>query len=572
MIEFHPGLILLLGALLVLLFPQKRIRQGIMVLAPSLALLAVFGLKPGTVWTYPFINNMNLMLLKVDDLSLVFAFIFSLIALIGNIYALQVKKSGESAAGLAYAGAALGVVFAGDWVSLIFFWELMAATSVFLIWYRKTRQAIFAGLRYLLVHFLGGNLLLAGILLKVLNGQTEVTALTGTNDAAFWLILFGIAINAAIPPLHAWLTDAYPEATITGSVFLGAFTTKVAVYALVRLFPGTGLLVWAGVIMAFYGIIFALIENDIRRLLAYHIISQVGYMVAAVGMGTALALNGAVAHAFNNILYKSLLFMGVGAVIYATGREKLTELGGLYRKMPVVTSLFMVGALAISGFPLLNGFISKSMVVSAATGHGLPGAELLLYLAGVGTFLCICLKLSYYIFFTPEQGIEVKKVPVNMTVAMGLLAFFCLLYGVRPALMGLPFAAVYEAYTLDHVISTMQLLIAALVGFWFFIPKMGGEATISLDTDWFYRRPMMTLIWGLVGIVRSIQTGSGVLGLKGLDAVFPFFRNPLRGWPAVKGVGDPSVYSENRYRFPVGTIVLATMLVFLVAFSYICFA
>ena len=350
MIEFHPAFILILGALAAAVFPRK-LRQIAMVAAPTLAILAVFNLEYGTEWIYPFINNMDLILLRVDRLSWVFALIFSIMALLGNIYALHNHNSWECGSALLYAAGVLGVVFAGDWFTLIVFWELLAFSSVFLIWFRKTPESRKAGMRYLLVHAFGGNLFLAGIFILVANGQYEVTSLTGTFDAAYWLILLGIAINAAIPPLHAWLTDAYPEGTVTGSVFMCAFTTKVAVYTLIRIFPGTEFLVVAGVIMALYGAIYALIENDIRRLLAYHIISQVGYMVAAVGMGTELALSGATAHAYSNVLYKSLLFMGTGAVIYSTGRSKLTELGGIYRQMPLVVIFYMIGAFAISGFP-----------------------------------------------------------------------------------------------------------------------------------------------------------------------------------------------------------------------------
>jgi len=351
MTSLHPGLILILGGILAGILPG-RLRQVAMVSAPALAIFAVFNLEVNTIWTIPFINNMDLMFLKVDRLSWVFSLIFSIMALLGNVYALHNENRGEATASLLYAGSSLGVVFAGDWVTLIFFWEFMAVSSVFLIWYRGTAESRKAGFRYILVHMFGGNLLLAGIFLKITAGQPEIMSLTGTNDPAFWLILAGIAINSAIPPLHAWLTDAYPEGTITGSVFLSSFTTKVAVYCLIRVFPGTTLLVWAGCIMALYGVVYAILENDIRRLLAYHIVSQVGFMVAGVGMGSELALNGSTAHAYSHILYKSLLFMGAGAVIYATGKRKLSDLGGLYKKMPWVTLFFAIAAFSISGVPL----------------------------------------------------------------------------------------------------------------------------------------------------------------------------------------------------------------------------
>ncbi|MFZ7104899.1 MAG: Na(+)/H(+) antiporter subunit D [Peptococcaceae bacterium] len=569
-INFHPGLLLMLGGLLAGFLP-KRLRQIVMVGAPALAVLIIFALPLDTVWSLDFINGIKLQLLKVDKLSWIFGLIFSIMALIGTIYSLHNKNGWETTAAMLYAGSSLGVVFAGDWMTLIFFWELMAASSVFLIWYRGNARARKAGFRYILVHAFGGNLLLAGIFLKMFAGQPEVMLLTGTNDAAFWLILLGVAINAAIPPLHAWLTDAYPEGTVTGSVFLSSFTTKVAVYVLIRLFAGTEILIWAGTIMALYGVIYAIIENDVRRLLSYHIISQVGYMVAATGMGTDLALNGSTAHAFSHILYKSLLFMGAGAVIYATGRRKLEEMGGFYREMPGVVIFYMIGAFSISGLPLWNGFISKSMIITAASYNHMPVIELLLYLVGVGTWLSVGLKLPYFMFFGPDKGIKVeRKLPLNMYIAMGMGAFLCTLYGIAPDLLYqyLPFAAEYHPYSWDHVVSTVQLLVAALVAFWIYIPKLGGKAMLSVDTDWFYRKPFAALVTGLVNIVCDTRDYLGAQGMAALKAILPFFKNPIK-WAPQTAPGPVQEYNENRYRFPVGITVVMSILVFLVTASYI---
>lgn len=571
MTSFHPGLILIIGGILAGILPG-RLRQLTMVLAPSLALFSIFNLEVNTIWSLPFINNLDLILLKVDRLSWIFGLIFSIMALLGSIYALHNENRGEATASLMYAGSSLGVVFAGDWVTLIFFWELMAVASVFLIWYRGTAQSRAAGFRYILVHMFGGNLLLAGIFLKATAGQTEIMSLTGTGDWSFWLILFGVSINAAIPPLHAWLTDAYPEGTITGSVFLSSFTTKVAVYCLIRIFPGTQLLLWAGVIMALYGVVFAILENDVRRLLSYHIVSQVGFMVAGVGMGTELALNGATAHAYSHILYKSLLFMGAGAVIYATGHRKLTELGGLWRKMPWVTLFFAIAAFSISGVPLFNGFISKSMTISAA-GAGWPSVDILLNLASIGTFLSIALKLLYFMFFGPDKGLEPIKIPTNMYVAMAGGAFLCTLYGLMPNLLYqyLPYPVDYVPYTADHVVSTVQLLAATLIVFWVLLPKMATKNTISVDTDWFYRRPMKALIYGLVNIVCYIREFSAAKLMLALKSTLPFFANPVK-WATQTAQGPNGEYDEDRYRFPVGMNVLMSIVVFILTFSYIIFA
>ncbi len=576
MIEFHPGLILILGGLLVSFLPNRP-RQVVMVVAPLLAIAAALSIESGMMRTLPFINGMELVWLKADALSLGFAFIFSVMALLGNVYSLHINHAGESAAAMFYAGGSIGAVLAGDWLTLIFFWESLAISSVFLIWNKKDARAIAAGFRYILVHMMGGNLLLAGIFLKISGGSFTVAALTtAVPDTAYWLILLGVSINAAIPPLHAWLTDAYPEATITGSVFMCSYTSKVAVYALIRLFPGSQLLIWVGVIMAIYGVIFAVLENDIRRLLSYHIISQVGFMVAGAGIGTEMAINGAVALAFSNIIYKSLLFMGAGAVIDATGRRKLTQLGGLYRKMPLVAMFFGIGAFSISGVPFTAGFVSKALELNAAAANGMPTVELLLYLAGIGTFLSIAFKLNYLMFYGPDNGIEVKEIPKNMYVAMAGGAFLCILYGVLPNLLysRLPFAVDYAPYTLDHVISTLQLMLGAFVVFWVLLPKLHTHDVISIDTDWFYRKPFAVFVDATVKLVCAIRDWFGERGWDTLHKMTPLFANPLK-WAYQHGVEPeaqspaPAVYQEDKYRFPVGLTVLLTVVMFVVTAAYI---
>ncbi len=576
MLDFHPGFILIIAGLLACFLPN-RARQVIMVGAPLLALAAVFSLEPGMTRSVPFINGIELVWLKVDKLSLVFAIIFGIVALLGNIYSLHINQAGETAAAMFYAGGSLGTVLAGDWLTFIFFWESLAISSTFLIWNKKEPQAIAAGFRYLLVHMLGGNLLLAGIFLKVSGGEFAVTALTGgIPDAAYWLILLGVAVNAAIPPLHAWLTDAYPEGTITGGVFLCSFTTKVAVYALIRIFPGAQILVWAGVIMAIYGVIFAVLENDVRRLLSYHIISQVGFMVAGAGIGTEMAINGAAAHAFCHIIYKSLLFMGAGAVIYATGLRKLTQLGGLFRKMLLVAIFFEIGAFAIAGVPYTAGFISKSLILSGAAANGMPTVEILLYLAGVGTFLSIALKLFYLTFCGEEKDIEVKRIPKNMYVAMVGGSFLCILFGVLPDLLysRLPFVVAYQPYTLDHVVSMIQLVLGTFVIFWVFLPKLHPHDLISIDTDWFYRKPFAALVRVTVKVVCNIRDWFGERCWDILHGTTPLFANPLK-WCYQYGVAPkaqkpaPDVYHEDKYRFPLGLTVLMSVLVFSVTVAYI---
>ncbi|MGI6551734.1 MAG: Na(+)/H(+) antiporter subunit D [Bacillota bacterium] len=585
MTSFHPALILIVAALLVYILPT-RLRQAAFIGGPLLAILAVLSIETGTIVKHKFIGY-DLIVLNADATALVFALIFTMVAFLGAMFALHLEKPGEQMAALLYAGGSLGVTFAGDWLTLFFFWELMSISSVFLIWYRGRTESLKAGFRYLVIHLIGGNSMLFGVLLLIGSGNQLVGSLTGLDSPAFWLVLLGVAINAAIPPLHAWLTDAYPEGTVTGSVFLSAFTTKVAVYVLVRAFPGVQLLLYLGVIMAIYGIVFAVLENDIRRLLSYHIVSQVGYMVAGVGIGTGLALNGSIAHAFSHILYKSLLFMGAGAVIYATGREKLTELGGIARAMPVTVITFAIAALSIAGAPLFNGFISKSIIVTAAGAEGLKLADFFLTLASVGTFLSIGLKLFYYMFFGEDRGLKPVQLPLNMNVAMVLGAFLCTLYGIYPKLLydWLPFAMDYNPFTLDHIVNYIQLLLATGVAFWLYLSRLEPRANISLDFDWFYRKPLAYLFGKFVLAFKQVKVWLDASGINILHAATPYFANPFMGplkvlWAvspaAARGEREAAVdgiilYSEDRYRFPVGlSLLLAAIFLGLIA-TYILF-
>ena len=523
----HPSVFLIFGAFFIP-FLSGRVQRIYIVLLPALALLTVMLMSPGVHGVVHFLG-FELIFGRADKLSLAFAYVFSIAALIGATYALHVKDNGQHIAAFVYAGSSLGATFAGDLLTLFVFWELMAFASVWLIWSRRVQASIEAGYRYLLVHVVGGLVLLAGIMiLYVTTGSTRFDVMQG-NDAAFYLILIGFMLNAAVPPLHAWLTDAYPEATVTGAVFLSAFTTKTAVYALIRAYPGTELLIWMGTFMALYGVVLAMLSNDIRRLLGYHIISQVGFMVAAIGMGSALAINGAVAHAFAHILYKGLLFMGAGAVLQMTGRSKLSDLGGLYRYMPVTFVLYMIGALSISAFPLFSGFVSKSMEISAAAEMHLPHIWLLLTLASVGTFLCLGLKIPYYTFFDKDCGVQPAEPPRNMLVAMGMAAFLCIFIGVYPAWLydKLPNLVDYHSYTPTHIVWALQILLFAAMGFFMLRKKLGGLRKITLDIDWFYRKGaglFMQFIYRVVApiedwfiqVYRSVFRGNLWLGVKGL--------------------------------------------------------
>jgi multicomponent Na+:H+ antiporter subunit D len=529
----HPGFVLILGAWFLPLF-RGTAKRAVLVALPAAALLATVLMTPGTYGVVRFLGQ-EVVFGRVDALSLVFCYVFALMALIGIIFALHVDDDAQHIAALTYAGSALGATLSGDFLSLFLFWELMALSAALLVWLRRKPEAGAAGFRYLMVHVFGGLCLFGGIVLHWSDtGSLVFSDLTPyAGGAAFTLILIAFLLNAAVPPLGAWLPDAYPEATVTGAVFLTAFTTKSAVYTLIRGFAGTEILMWWGAGMAVYGVVYAVLENDARRLLAYHIVSQVGYMVCGVGIGTALALNGSSAHAFAHILYKAVLFMGAGAVLQMTGLRKLSDMGGLHKTMPWTLTLYMVGAFAISAVPLFSGFVSKSMVVSAAGEAHHAGVFLVLTLASAGTFLHTGLKLPWYMFFGEDRGIRAKEPPTNMLVAMGIAAAACILIGVFPSLLyaHLPFPADYVPYTVRHVLSTLGLLAFTALGFFLLLKQLDPEPTISLDTDWFYRRGLMSLL-GLLEdgfewldrvsgrasdwvVAKAIATGEG---LRALDS------------------------------------------------------
>ena len=496
MIEWiHPGLILIFGSILIP-FLKGRVRSAYLLLLPVLAFVAVISMSHGVHGVVNFMDY-TLVFGRVDKLSLVFGYIFTIMAFIGVVYGLHVKKSGEPVAAFLYVGSSLGVVFAGDLLTVFIFWEIMAFSSVFLIWFEDGKAARAAGFRYILVHIFGGVTLLGGIVVYyVETGSLQFNAIDNIGWG-FYLILVGFIINAAVPPFQAWLKNAYPAATITGAVFLCAFTTKTAVYVLMRGFSGTELLVVMGVVMALYGVGYAVLENDMRRLLAYHIISQVGFMVAGIGMGSHLSLNGTASHAFAHILYKGLLFMGTGAIIHMTGKRKLTELGGLYKTMPITLILYMIGAFSISAFPLFSGFVSKSMIISAAAEEHRAYTALLLTLASSGTFLSLGLKLPYFAFFGKDSGIKAADPPLNMLLGMGAAAFLCVFIGIYPNVLYnlLPYSTHYVPYTGEHVVASLQILLFTGLAFFMLLKVAKPKAKISLDTDWLYRKGAIGFLW-----------------------------------------------------------------------------
>lgn len=523
----HPSFLFLLGAVLVALLPA-RIRMAAAVLVPLAAFFVIVNLPLGNGLHYQ-LFGFDLTLLRVDKLSKAFGYVFTINAFAAGIFALHLKTRVEPVAALAYIGASIGAVFAGDLISLYLFWEVMAIASTFLILARGTERSYQSAFRYVMIHLLGGLLLLAGILLQIKATGSVAFDPFAIRDLPTYLILIGFLVNAAAPPLSAWLSDAYPEATVTGGVVLTAYTTKTAVYTLIRGFAGWEILMVVGCVMALYGIIYAILENDMRRILAYSIINQVGFMVTGVGIGTAMALNGAVAHAFCHIIYKALLWMSAGAVLQLTGKSKCTDLGGLYKTMPLTLIFGCIGALAISSFPGFSGYTSKPMIIEAGVHGGFYWVWLVLELASAGVFLHAGIKFPYFVFFAKDSGMRPGEAPPHMLVAMAFLSFICIFLGVypQPLYAILPFEVNFHPYTFEHTLNQLQLLMFSALAFFMFLPMLKRTETISIDSDWFYRKGGQLFFTAADKLFNSINAQAERLVAVELTAqVSRFFKQP----------------------------------------------
>jgi len=515
-----PGLILIAGGLALPLLP-KGLRLVALLGLPLLTLTLVWSLPDGPVLVAPFLGY-ELTLLQADKLSRLFATVFAIMAFAGALFALHQSRIVELAAAFVYAGSAVGVCLAGDLITFFIHWEVMAIASTVIVWCGGP-GAQGAGLRYAVIHLFGGVLLMAGIAGEVAATGSISFGAMAADSLPRWLILAGFLINAGAPPLSAWLPDAYPESSWSGMVFLSAFTTKAAVYALLRGFPGTELLIYVGLYMVFYGIVYAILENDMRRILAYSIVNQVGFMVAGVGIGTEMALNGAASHAFTHIIYKALLLMSAGSVLYMTGQRKCTDLGGLFRTMPLTTVCGIIGALSISSFPLTSGFVSKSMIAQGAADQHLALVWFLLAAGSAGVFLHAGIKFPWFVFFHRDSGLRPPDPPWNMRVAMVLFSAFCIGFGMLPGPLYamLPFTVDYVPYTASHVVVQLQLLLFSGLAFFLMLGWLERTLTITLDVDWLYRRLGLNaarLLDELAGRVWQWLVAAVVSGAKRANA------------------------------------------------------
>jgi multicomponent Na+:H+ antiporter subunit D len=503
--------------------PKGAVRSLLLVAVPVVAAWQVWTLPEGNLFQAG-LFGFDLELMRVDRLSRVFALIFCLIAALANLYAWHLRDTVQQVAAPLYAGAAIGAVFAGDLVTLFFYWEGTAIASVFLIWARRTLGAYNTGLRYLIIQVGSGVILIAGIALLYRDTGSIAFERMTLGSLGTWCIFLAFGIKCAFPFLHNWLQDAYPAATVTGTVVLSAFTTKLAVYALARGFAGTEILIYIGAIMTLFPIFYAVIENDLRRVLAYSLNNQLGFMVVGIGIGTELSLNGTAAHAFAHILYKALLFMSVGAVLFRTGTAKGSELGGLYKTMPLTMIFCVVGAASISAFPLFSGFVTKSLILSDAAHEGYYWVWAALLFASAGVFHHSGIKIPYFAFFAHDSGLRPKEAPFHMLLAMGITAFLCIFIGVYPAALYalLPYPVDYESYTTTHVVTQLQLLFFSALAFTVLMrtgiypPEL---KSVNLDSDVVYRKWLPRLVRSVGRVVVAFWRGHSSFWQRRLNAV-----------------------------------------------------
>jgi len=508
----NPAWAILLAGLIIAALPWHNVRKAVMLLAPAVALM--FWLKMSAFGSFDQISidtlGAGLTTFRFDGLSRIWGLIFIIATFLNALYALHERDRLQDTMSVLYGGAAMAAVFAGDLITLFIFWEMTAITSVFLIFRTGTAEARNAGMRYLVMHIGSGVLLLAGaILLHAQTGSWAFEHIGLEAGLAGWLILIGFGIKAAFPLLHSWLQDAYPKATISGAVVLSAFTTKMAIYALARGYAGTEMLIYVGAIMALFPVFFAVIENDLRRVLSFSINNQLGFMVVGIGVGTTMGINGAAAHAFADVLFKGLLFMSMGAVLLRTGTTKASELGGLFRSMPITAFFCLIGAGSISAFPFLSAFVTKALILAAVADEGHWIIWLILVFASAGVLEHAGIKIPYFSFFAHDSGRRVKEAPWNMLLAMGIAAFLCVFIGVNHRWLYalLPYASDYEPYTLGHIVGQMQLLLAAIFAF-ALLMRIGwypSEKRMTiLDIDWFWRKPGKALVHWVYAITARL--------------------------------------------------------------------
>jgi len=493
-IELLPVGIFWLGALLAAIRHDSA--RWIALVTPVIAaLVSVMLLAPGVAADWQ-IMNYTLAAVRVDQMTLVFVGLFHLAGFLAAIYALELNDRIQAPAMLAYVGSGIGAVLAGDLVMLWLFWEMLALTSVVLVWARQTPEATAAGIRYLVFNVLSGVTLLAGIAHLGVSGHDLALGPLALDSPGGWLVLAAFGIKCGFPLLHNWIPDGYARASAAGSVILVAITTKVGVYSLARTFAGEELLMIVGTVMALWPLVYVLVEDDLRRVLAYSLMVQIGLMVAGIGAGNEIALDGVSMHVVMDVLFKMLLFMALGAVLVQAGTVRASQLGGLGRRMPWTMGFVIIGVLANSATPGTGAFLSKKLLLGGIehAGVGPIWYALLTSLSALGV-LYAGVRVLYEAFLrAPRTSFDGGDASFPMRLAMGIITALLLVAGLFPWLTDAlrPMASDYQPIKLAKILDQFQLLLFALLAY-VVLNKLGLGLPASnrrtlLDTEWFYRK------------------------------------------------------------------------------------
>ncbi len=563
--NLHPGLIMVFFGFIILILPEKY-RKYLMVIASVCALAASELLNSDSSLPFRITDGITLELIRPDNVAMVFLMVFGAIAVINAIYAMDLHNKWEAGITCFYVGSNMGVVLAGDLITFIICWEISAFASAYIVYARHSRKSSRAAFRYILVHSFGGNMLLAGVLVQIYHNGIAIANISEVHGAAFWLMLIGISVNAAIPPFTGWIADAYPESTEAGTVYMGSYTTKAAIYALITFFAGTDFLIYVGAFMAIFAACMALLENDIRRLLSYHIASQLGMMIAALGVGNELGIDAASAHAVTNIFFKGVLLMCAGAILKATGTSKITELGGLGKKMPITSVCFLISSMAIAGFPFLSGFASKALVMESLHGYGDGLPAILITVAGVGTLLSITLKINYFVFFGEcHRDVHIETTTHSMVVAIVIGTVMSVIIGIRPTLLyqQLAYQTIVDPFTLPHIMEYVAIIIGGAIPFFITLRIMKPHDEISLDFDWFYRRPLPKLIHALSVGIHNLLIWFDQHVLQGVHYFGSHLGNPYLWTEQSSNIRIKSMSFENEDRL-IGDVIQVILAVFII--------
>lgn len=538
----HPGIVLILAGTVIALLPKAASRY-LLPLGALAALAALLGMDKSLALEAPFAGELKLSLFVCDEISWFFGLVFAIICVIGSVYSMDKGRRGEKAASAVYAGSALMTVFAGNMLTFIIFWEVMAVASIYMVFQGNGPDARRSSYRYMVMHLFGGNMLLAGVMLLPAGITAAVGPVSDTDSLAYWLMFIGIGVNCAIPPFHTWVADSYPQATPESQLFMGSYTTKVAVYAMIRFFAGTEWLVIFAAVTAVLAACMALIENDLRKLLSYHIVSQVAMMVAGLAAGSDIGAAGAAMHAAFNILYKGVLLMAAGNIFTALGLRYITDMGGLARKMPVTAVCAFIASFAIAGVPYFSGFASKALIMDALHAGGFNMSYILVTMAGVGTWLSITMKINYFVFIKkPERELPAGaapgrepasdspgRVPACKVLAMAAATVLVVITGIRPEIcydmLSMDASHLFAA---DHVLEYIGLFAGATVPFVLLRTFMAPHEGINLDVDRFYRITLYRGVFALSDVVHLFFAKYAVIFDNFYRSVGDALRSPGR--------------------------------------------